>query len=370
MTANELLQAEAIRHALALRGYSDNLVTRMIAALNRSDPRLLGELLDALDRLDPDSFTVERLESLLVSVRSLNAAAYQDVNRELTQALRDYALYEATYQNDALVMAVPLPLRVHVAAINAEAVYAAAVARPFQGALLREILVDTEANRARLIRQTVTQGFLEGRTTDQIVRDLRGTRARGYADGLMNRSRRDIEAITRTALGHMAGFVQDRHVEANAGIIKAVKWSSTLDLRTSETCRVRDGMLYHPVTHKPMGHQLPWLGGPSRAHWNCRSAQVPITKSFSELTGIPGLPEWTPTQRASMDGQVPNELTYADWLGKQSAARQDDVLGPARGRLMRDGGLSLKDMYSARGKPLSLDEMRERDAEAFAKSGM
>ena len=365
-SANERLRDEAIRHALDFRQYTNGVVQRIVAVLNRGDARLFAELAEALDRLDPESFTVERLESMLVSVAQLNAQAYEAIGRELDGVLREYVAYETAYQRQMLASV--LPVQVHVATVSAEQVYAAALARPFQGVFLRQVWPELGAQRMRLVRRAIAQGFVENRTTAQIVRDLRGTRAKGYADGLVQRSRRDIEAVVRTAMGHYSGFVADRTAEANSDLIKAVQWSATLDLRTSETCRVRDGKLYEPVTHQPIGHKLPWGGGPGRAHWNCRSDQVFITKSWRDM-GV-NMDEVPAGTRASMDGQVPAETSYGEWLKKQSAARQDQVLGPARGKLLREGKLTLEQMYSDKGRWLTLDELKERDAAAFRRAGL
>lgn len=367
-SVNDWLLDSAIQHQVDLGRYETNIVRRMVAILNRTDARLFAELTARLETMDAASFSVERLESMLGSVRALNAQAYAQVGQELRQELRDFVDYEASYQRQVLTSV--LPVQMHVAAVSVEQVYAAALARPFQGVLLREVLADLEAGKAKKIRQAIAQGFVEGRTTDQIVRDLRGTKARAYADGLMEGTRRDIAAVARTALGHMAGFVQDRTTEANAYLIKAVKWSATLDLRTSSPCRARDGKLYTPEDHKPIGHSLPWGQGPGRFHWNCRSAYAYVLKSNKEL-GIAApevvMPNGT---RASMDGQVPKDTTYGEWLMRQSAARQDDVLGPTRGKLLRQGGLSPEDMYGPKGAYLDLKTLREKDARAFEKAGL
>ncbi len=71
-----------------------------------------------------------------------------------------------------------------------------------------------------------------------------------------------------------------------------------------------------------------------------------------------------------MDGQVPRETTYSDWLKKQDAARQDELLGPTRGKLLREGNLEIADMYTARGQLLTLNDLRMRDAEAFRQAGL
>lgn len=367
-SVNEWLVDEAIRHQVDFSKYSNNVVRRIMAVLHRSDARLYQELTAALERMDPASFTVERLESMLYSVRSVNTEAFTAVRSEITTELQSFVEYESAYQRQALISV--LPVQVHVAEISAGQIYAAAMARPFQGVILNSVLADLEAGAAKKIRQTIAQGFIEGRTTAQIIKDLRGTKAKGYEDGLMAGSRRDIEAVARTALGHMAGFTQDKFVEANLDLIKAVQWSSTLDLRTTKICRPRDSKLYTPDTHKPIGHSLPWLGGPGRAHWRCRSHQVSVLKSNKEL-GIESpdvvMPDGT---RASMDGQLPKETTYGQWLEKQSAARQIEVLGPIRAALMRKGGLSLDRMYSQKGQYLTLEELRRQDAAAFRRAGL
>lgn len=367
-SVNDLLASEALSHAVDLQQYSNGVVRRMMRVLNRSDERLTAELVLALERLDPASFTVERLQALLYSVANVNREAYAQVGKELTDELKNFVKYEAQYQAQALLSV--LPVQVSVAAVSAESVYAAALARPFQGVILKGVLDDLEASKAKRIRQTIAQGYVESKTTNEIIRELRGTKAKGYADGLFEGDRRQIEAVTRTALGHMAGFTQDRFVEANADLVKSVVWHSTLDLRTSEICRIRDKKQYTPGTHKPIGHSVPWLSGPGRAHWRCRSHQTTVLKSYKEL-GI-AIPEVVVNgkERASMDGTLPAETSYADWLKKQSASRQIEVLGATRAKLMRDGKLSLDEMYSSKGVFLTLDELRARDGASFKRAGL
>lgn len=366
-SVNDLLRDEAIRHQVALQGLSNNVVARIIAALNRSDKRILAELAEKLASMDATTFSMERLESLLTSIRSMSVQAYAEIERELTKELRTFVAYETSYQ--AQVLATHVPVGVHVASVAPDAVYAAAMSRPFQGVLLREVWKELDANKMRKVRQAIASGFVEGKTTDQIIRELRGTKARGYADGLLEVSRRDAEAVTRTALGHMARFAQDKTVEANAELIKALVWSATLDLRTTPICRVRDGKQY-TTAHKPIGHKLPWLGGPGAAHWRCRSHATYVLRSHAEL-GI-DVPEVVVIgrTRASLDGQIPADVSYSEWLGKQSAARQDEVLGVTRGQLLRQGKLPMERMYSTRGDFLTLAQLRERDAEAFKKAGL
>jgi hypothetical protein len=71
-----------------------------------------------------------------------------------------------------------------------------------------------------------------------------------------------------------------------------------------------------------------------------------------------------------MDGKLPADTTYGQWLQEQSKERQIEQLGPTRAKLMRDGKLSMDDMYSSKGVFLTLDELRARDANAFKRAGL
>ena len=369
MSVNQRLLDAAISHAVDLQQYGNHVVRKIIALLNRTDADLVLALSSALDIMG--EFSVERLESLLASVRMLNAQAYEAVSRELSDELRRFVEYELAHQQQALDAALPQQVvsTVGIATVDAEQVRAAAMARPFQGRLLREWTQSLPADRAIRIRDTVRIGFAQQQTIAEIVRRIRGTRAKGYADGILEVDRRHAESVVRTAISHTAAYARDRFFERNDELIKAVEWRATLDSRTSEGCRLRDGLQYTPETHKPIGHQVPWSGGPGMLHWNCRSVGVPVLKSWKELGGE-DFPEWEPQTRASMDGEVPADTTYASWIKRQPAARQDQVLGPTRGALLRRGGLTLDSFYNEKGRSLSIAEMKARDADAFRRAGL
>lgn len=370
-TVNEQLRDADISHHVDLQRYSNDVVRRMIALLNKVDPDLFAQLAEALERLPAESFTVERLEQLLYSVRELNVQAYAQVGQQLTEELQKFVDYEVGYQTQLFRSVIPAQvlLQVDVATVGVEQVYAAAMSRPFQGRLLKEWASSIEAGRMARIRDAVRIGYVENQSVSQIVQRIRGTRARGYEDGILEIDRRHAESIVRTAVSHTAQVTRNRFLEANSDLVKAEQWTSTLDSRTTEECRIRDGLRYTPVTHQPIGHKVPWLAGPGALHWCCRSTSTPITKSWKELTGV-DIEEFSPATRASMDGQVPNETTYGTWLKKQSAERQDDILGPTRGKLLREGGLDLDRFYNEKGRYLTLDEMRQRDAAAFERAGL
>lgn len=369
-SVNEQLQEAAVSHAVDLQHYSNGVVRRILRLLNRVDADLMGQITAALDRLTPQSFTVDRLELMLGAVRQLNRQAYDAILRELPAGLRELTEYEARYQERLFRAVLPgeVVTAVGLHGVNVDQVHAAAMARPFQGRLLSEWAQDLGTDRMARIRDAIRMGYVENQTIDQIVRRIRGTKAAGYADGLLEISRRDAEAVVRTAVSHTAAYARDAFFQANEELIGSQEWTSTLDTRTTDICRARSGKRY-TLDGKPIGHSLPWLGGPGRAHWGCRSEAVAVTKSWKELTGL-DIEEFSPSTRASMDGQVAGDLTYNQWLTNQSATRQDEVLGPTRGKLFRQGKLPMDRFYNNKGRMLTLDELRERDAAAFARAGL
>jgi hypothetical protein len=190
-TVNELLADAAIHHAVDLAQYSTGVVRRIIALLNRTDADLFAQLTAALGQMDAESFTVERLEAILQSVRSLNAQAYQRVEMALTAELRSFVEIEWPYQQN-LFPSVGITMQLGTT-VSAAQVYSAAMSRPFQGRLLSEWSKSIEVDRMVRIRDAIRIGFVEGQTNDEIVKRIRGTKARGYS----GRDHRDRPAQRR-----------------------------------------------------------------------------------------------------------------------------------------------------------------------------
>lgn len=132
-------------------------------------------------------------------------------------------------------------------------------------------------------------------------------------------------------------------------------WVATLDDATCIECGDLDGEVFDEGD----GDQPP-------IHYNCRCIRtavidggligdrpaVPITED--QLDGL------TPDERTAavqeLVGSVPATTDYETWLADQSEAFQDDVLGPARAQMFRDG-MPLGDFLDANGDVLTLDEL-------------
>jgi hypothetical protein len=145
-------------------------------------------------------------------------------------------------------------------------------------------------------------------------------------------------------------------LKANSDITKKYEWASTLDSRTTQQCKSLDGQ------------EFEYGKGPlPPIHIRCRSSYAPVLNDeFSWLS--------EGATRASKDGYVDQNESYYDWLKKQPEDFQKVALGKTRAKLFRDGGLSpdaFAQLNMGRNfKPLTLNEMREIDSEAFMRAGL
>lgn len=353
-TANEKMLDATVSHQLDELGYSNSVTRKMLAMLNRTDRDIVTQLNSQLDKLSPSTFTVDRLDKLLKSVYALNGETYTELSKQLNIELEDFTNYEVEYQQKLLASVQP----VLVTAIAPSEVYAAAMARPFQSKLLKEWIAKLDADKAAAIRDVIRLGYIESETTAQIVKRVRGSKALNYKDGILEISKRNAESMVFTAVAHTSSYAQQSVYEANADIVAGLMYSVTIDLRTSDICMSRSGNVY------PLDKPHPAIP----AHFRCRSRYVPVIKSFKEL-GLDA-DELTQTTRQSLDGQIPAETTYNDWLKKQSVSRQNEVLGITKATLFRNSKITLDKFVSRQGHTYTLPELRKRSEQYFKDAGL
>ena len=201
------------------------------------------------------------------------------------------------------------------------------------------------------IRMSLEAGESVQQATTRIVG---GTIAGTRVEGVMKTARRKAETLVRTAINEIVTQTRLNTLQDMDDVVKAIQQVSTLDNRTSDICIAYSGLVWDIVNLLPIGHDLPYNGGPPR-HFNCRSTIVPVLKSFEEM-GIDAT-EVPLATRASMDGEVPGDITFDQWLRNKPKSFQDDLLGPARAKLWRDGDITLTQLVDMRGNPLTLDQL-------------
>ncbi len=184
-----------------------------------------------------------------------------------------------------------------------------------------------------------------------ITRLVGGTINGTRVPGVMKAARRDAGALVATSMSNVANKTRLATFQRHADVIKAIQQISTLDSRTSDICIAYSDKVWDVVTLTPIGHTLPFNGGPPR-HFNCRSTLIAVTRSFEEL-GIPGV-DLPPGTRASMNGAVPGDTTIDDFLRGRTKAQQDEQLGVGKARLWRAGKISLSQLVDFKGDPKTL----------------
>lgn len=337
--SDDILDA-TIRHSVHLERYKNRIVKDILALVTDVEGRIERDLLR--DRIE--DMSRRDLDRLLARLRQSIRDGYEPVIATLDSALREIGEYEAGWQ--AGLLRDQIPVRMVIEGPSNEQIYAAAMARPFQGRLLKEWYQGLPDGQFRRIREAIRMGYVDGRTTQEIVRDVIGTRNRA---GIIEQSRRGATAAVRTAVAHTAAVARNEVFRANRSILKGVEMVATLDSHTTLFCMGIDGKVF-PVDEGP---RPPF-------HVNCRTTVIPVVKSAAAL----GLSKISGSTRASMNGQVPMELNYNDWLKQQGTAFQDEVLGPDRARLFR-GGVSVDRFTDASGHTYTLEELRTRDREAW-----
>jgi len=226
-----------------------------------------------------------------------------------------------------------------------------------QGAPSREWWSGQATSLQSGFKNIIRQSMLAGETTSNIVNLVRGTEALRFKDGLMQTARNKAEALVRTSVQVVANEARIGTYESNRDVVKYIEWVSTLDSRTSSTCQVLDGKKWAVGTFKPIGPNSQNFPGPT-AHWNCRSTQVPVLKSWKELGSKRKFDEIPASTRSSMDGQVSSKISYEDWLKSKGQEFQKEVLGPGKFELWKAGKIGFKDLTNSAGNPLTVSQLQ------------
>jgi SPP1 gp7 family putative phage head morphogenesis protein len=399
-TANERLFDASLRHAVDVRRFTTSEILDLLAILEEADrdtaARLREKLGGARGRLQLAKTAVQRqsLRLILRDIKNLRAAAIREIERRLREDLLSFAEIEVAAETAAVKGA--LTFDVMLAGVQARKLRAIVASQPFSGRPLGSWFRTLRAADQHALSKAVELGLAAGESTDSIVRRVAGTRANNYRDGALAITRRNAEAVVRTAINHVSNGAREEFFDENRDVIAYRRWTSTLDGRTSPICRARDGAIVvvgdRPV---PEGARLlePQSARPP-AHVGCRSLLVGVIdgegavgeRPFVADKRRPGKREADFRKEARRTGRdvkdvrrdwarknvgtVPAETTYGQWLARQPAAVQDEILGKSQGALFRRGGLRIDQFVDRRGNALTLAKLREKYPGAFDRANL
>lgn len=252
-------------------------------------------------------------ELLTKDFRKFISAEYEFQKKTITAAIEQAQAVKVPTQKDALTYLANTPM---------------AIGTKGAAVSLTDMLKDFAPTEAKRVTARVTSGFYSGETTQQIAQAIVGTARNKYKDGLLNVTKSNAFTMAKTGVTHLQQAAKTEFNNSNDDIVWGYEIVATLDSRTSDTCRARDGQ------------QIKGQIGPKPPfHYNCRSTTVPVLKKEFQVD--------TGATRGSVKGPVGAETTYYSWLKKQNKSFIDEALGPEKGKLFRNAGLSPEEFRKA-----------------------
>ena len=344
---------QSTRHAAHLERLKSGNVNDILALLDDINKELIGVVAS-------DIASARALKQAEKQIKAFSEAAkkryVEDIFSEIDKQIESLAEYEADFEIRNLGQAIKhefvLPKTAQlVTAINSTPLN---LGGRFQGSLLGGLKNSFADAQIRTMGNIIRASYAAGITTPDTIRALQRE--------AFPIAKRDLEAVVRTSLQHAANQTRVETWRANDDIVKGIQIIATLDGRTTAECRARDGQILPLDSNDIPGY-----------HFNCRTTTAAALDRYFDFLS-------RGETRAARDPEtgkiekVPAKQTYYAWLKNQPAAFQDSVIGPTRGKLLRDGGLSAQRFaelqLDKRFKPVTLKEMRELDPVAFAKAGL
>jgi len=356
MNVNEQILDKITADTINIQRYEATVQRQVIQQLRDLEAKVVAELkasnaITAVRKQTQD----KRLTALLKKTRNTIATAYKDISKAQILILAEVAELSEIQTVNALNQS--LKANVIKSTMSKSMLNAIASKTLIEGSPTKEWWARKGAGFQAKFEDTIRMGMLQGDTTDNIVRGLIGTRVNKFKDAALQAQRRGAEAVVRSSIQTVANTARLDTFANNSDVIKGIEWVATLDNRTSVICMELDGLEWD-LEYNPIGHSKPF---PSAiAHWNCRSTQVPVTKSWEELGAKGKFSEIPESTRSSMDGQVAGDMNYQQWLGTKSKAFQQEVLGVQKQKLWKAGKISFSDLVNQRGHPLTLEQLQNK----------
>jgi SPP1 gp7 family putative phage head morphogenesis protein len=387
--------ASLYRNAIDLNRYSNSVARRIINAYNDIILDSVAQL-RAIEDLD-ESVKAARLRSILAQLKESLDTWAGDSTEIMVPELQGLAELQSEFVEEQLRKVLPAgsrslvntveispqfaqavvttdPTQINVVALSDDLVAAVQGApQTFSltaaqgttitlpnGQVVIKAFRGIAENQADLFAQVVRNGLLTGETTDSIARRLKGRLRFGQPGSIRQIAaaggqvttvaNNQVMALVRTSINQVSNAASQQVYEANQDVTEKYRYVATLDTRTSAICRALDG------------REFEYGKGPTPPqHFNCRSTTVAVV----DYEGL-GLTPPKPGRRASMDGPVPANKSYGEWLSEQSKATQAEVLGPEKvayfTRLSNKYGPkdAIAKMVRDDGSELTLEQLRKR----------
>lgn len=331
-SANAVLLSRTIRHAVLTERFKNTEARRILALLQREVlPDLMASLSARLETISTRGFDTgpaktARLRFLFRDLENFAQSMSARILTEVEPRLERFAVAQSRQLSKELKAEVGS--LASVVTPSASTIRAAVLQRPLEGIPLGDRWERRSRSFKNRVEAQVRIGLVQGETPQEITARVRS---------LFPRETRQAAMTARAGVAHAQMQARQVTFEENRDLLRGVLWVATLDLSTCPACGALDGKAL-PVDSGP---RPPLHEGP------CRCSLAPVLRSAADLGGT----------RASMDGQVPASVRYADWIEEQDEEEQEEAFGIGVADLFRTGRIGLEDMVDAAGNRLSLERL-------------
>lgn len=357
MTTNEDIADALVLRRLSVLRYEQGVAADMIAQWDEYTEALIREAQRIQRRARNTKRPLTRGEKARLSaIRKELDAGLSDLREGLTDtlgsALQEVSETEGAAVAEAFRVALPEadPPDALAVAVVPPSDLARAISDPIGGRVWTARLAAdlVEANGA--LSSVIARSVIEGASMPEAARALRDV------SGIRETYRGRFTAIARTEVQRVANAAAADTYRANRDIVSGVQYLATLDSRTCLVC----APLHNQIIPLNPDGSLPVLipGTPYHmppVHPRCRCFLAPVVKPLTEL----GIDLRSASARDRLDGKKAINMDFDQWLKRQGAGVQNDILGPKRADLWRSGAVELE-QFSDAGKVLSLGDLRAR----------
>ena len=358
---------DQLKHELYLNRLATDLLNKKIYPSFNEAYRAVRAILN-------DAEEIKSIGQLNRITRAINEILQEQLSngwQGATDELAELAVYESEYY--AKLIGVPnIPPAATVQDFVAAALLSLGEGERVKVGAWADFVRQNVDGMAEQYNNIIKAGYINGATIGQIKKTLKS-----YNDGL---ARHHAEALARTGALHYANSARRAMADANKDVIDREYPLVMFDNRRSLKCSSiymmhKDGW---PLNESPVGYP-PY-------HMNCRTTIIYGIKGQGDPRGnmpaigagadYPDDADKKPVYKGRKDlGKFKIESvkygTNLDvWMKDQGFAFVADNLGATRAKLLFDGKLSLARMSDAFGNPLTLDQLRQRDAAAFERAGL
>ena len=330
MTANEKLQDLLLERSLVLE--------RIKGSVSNDLTKIYDELFkDISKRINESDLTIKESERLIKLLEKDLVIPYAELGNDLNALAQDESKFMLNAVNAAagIDIATTLPTNKTINKIANASLMEGATIKNWFGSLEQSLQFDV----AREVRQSIIQGKTNREVTDALK-------------AILNTSSRNANTLALTGIAAVTNQVRQQTIKENEDIFKGQKTVVTFDNRLSIICQSYSNSSWDMegkiLTGTKAFREPPY-------HMRCRTILLPIIKSFREL-GI-DLDEMKGATKASMDGQIPKDMTFDEWLKTKPKSFVENTLGKGRAELFLDGKINLSQLTDLRGNPLTIKEL-------------